>query len=290
LGAQTDRGVAREVNEDAYGLPSAAPELLAARGYLFAVADGVGGHGNGQEASAIVIETLYTQFYGPEEIDLIRAIQLSNMAVRRQALQASTIAYRMSSTLVALLVSDTRFQIAHVGDSRAYLVRQGAITQLTRDHSLVQEQVQAGLLNATVARTHQQKNVITRAVGGDSTVEVELTAGTDLQPGDSFVLCSDGLTNHVDDTTITEIVSRYAPEQAAPFLVQLANQAGGLDNITVAVIRYAPLAPDHPPHAEQGAGYQRAWEQSLVWLLLGIGIGGALGVVVTLLYIYFSSR
>jgi protein phosphatase len=283
LGAQTDRGLAREINEDAFGLPSAAPDLLASRGYLCAVADGVGGHGNGQEASATVIASLYGQFYGPEAIDLARAVQLSNMAVRRQALQASGHDYRMSSTLVALLICGTTFQIAHVGDSRAYLVRRGAIFQLTSDHSLVQEQVLAGRLDAAAARTHQQKNVITRAMGSDSIVDADLSTSTDLQIGDTFVLCSDGLTNHVDDTVIASLAARYTPDRAAPQLIQLANRAGGLDNITVVLIRYAPSR-------RLGGGFAVRWKRPLLWLLVSIGGSAVIGLLVLLVWQWCSSR
>ena len=289
LGIQTDRGLVREENEDAYGIPSVSLELLTARGYLIAVADGVGGHGNGQEASALVITTLYEQYYGAEPITLLRAIQMSNMAVRRQAMQASERNHRMSSTLVTLLFHDRTLQIAHVGDSRAYMVRQGVIYQLTSDHSLVQEQVLAGLLNAESARSHQRKNIITRAVGSDSTVDVDIATNEDLQPGDIFVLCSDGLTNHVDDATIADTASRYAPEQATSLLVQLANQAGGLDNITVAVICYSPRT-DHSPFQISGSSRGRGWEYTLLWLLLAIGIGGTVGIIVMIAYLYLASR
>lgn len=272
VGAHTDRGIVREVNEDAYGLPQVAPDLVKTRGYLFAIADGVGGFGNGQEASNLTITTLYTQYYGAEAPDLLHAIQSANMAVRRQTLQVSERSGRMGSTLVALLFQESGLQIAHVGDSRAYLIRQGTIRQLTVDHSFVQEQVQAGLLDAEAARSHHKKNVITRAIGTDSSVAVDLSSLDELQPDDIFVLCSDGLTNHVSEATIIDLATRYAPAVAVAALVQLANQNGGSDNITVQVLRYDPTATATQPSTPR----QRQWRHTLLWLLITICLGSLL--------------
>ena len=240
VGAHTDRGMVREENEDAFGLPQGEPGLWLSHGYLFAVADGVGGYGGGREASNLTITTLYTAYYGNQDPDLLRAIQHANMAVRRQMLAVGNQHQRMSSTLVALLFRGSGVEIAHVGDSRAYVIRQGQIQQLTVDHSFVQEQVQAGLMDAEHAQSHQKKNIITRAMGTESYVAADLRAFDELYPGDTFLLCSDGLTNHVPDALISEVVSLYAPMEATQQLVQLANQHGGSDNITVEVIRYDP--------------------------------------------------
>jgi PPM family protein phosphatase len=278
VGAHTDRGLVREENEDAYGLPQVAPDLGMSRGYLFAVADGVGGYGNGREASNLTITTLYTQYYGVDAPDLLQAIQSANMAVRRQTLQVSEHSWRMGSTLVVLLFQGSALHVAHVGDSRAYLIRQGGIRQLTVDHSLVQEQVQAGILDAEAARSHHKKNVITRAIGTDSWVAVDLSTLDDLRQGDTFVLCSDGLTNHVAEEIIVEFVTRYTPADAAPMLVQFANQNGGSDNITVEVIRYDPDAVECDPVPADAAPQRlMRWRRALLWVIITLSMGGALG-------------
>lgn len=279
FGYQTDRGMVREENEDACRIPSAELSLLTERGYLFAVADGVGGHGNGQQASLLTLETLYAHYYGVEPVALERAIQLASMAVRRQALQADIAQdRRMSSTLVAALFFGTAVQIAHVGDSRAYLIRQSQIHQLTNDHSLVQEQVAAGLISAEEARSHQRKNVITRAMGADSAVQPDISLIEQLYAGDVLVLCSDGLTNHVPDETIAQVASQYMPEQAVQLLVQLANQQGGLDNITVEVIRFDPIA--------LASTVTRSRRRRLMlWLVLILIVGLVIGLITWLVLI-----
>ena len=238
VSADTDRGLMREENEDAFGLPHSEPTLWQTHGYLFAVADGVGGYGNGREAAGLTIETLYTAYYGNHSPDLLGAIQQANMTVRRRMLTMTNHNRRMGSTLVALLFHGGEVQVAHIGDSRAYLVRQGAIRQLTVDHSLVQEQFEAGLIDAEHARSHQKKNIITRAIGAESYVAADLNRFAELVTGDTFLLCSDGLTNHVSDEVIADVISNYLPEEATKKLIQIANDHGGSDNITVAVISY----------------------------------------------------
>ncbi|RRR72820.1 MAG: serine/threonine-protein phosphatase, partial [Candidatus Viridilinea halotolerans] len=224
VGACTDTGMVREENEDAYGLPTVDPAFWQSHGYLFAVADGVGGGGGGSEASQLTITTLYNQFYSDGEPDLLQAIKHANMAVRRQRLMGSEAHTRMASTVVMLLFQGTSFQVAHVGDSRAYLVRNATLYQLTLDHSLVQEQLDAGAISAAEAQSHQRKNVITRAIGADSAVDADVSHADQVFSGDTFILCSDGLTNHVDEPTLVHMVTHYAPMDAALALLQLANQ------------------------------------------------------------------
>ncbi|PDV98100.1 PP2C family protein-serine/threonine phosphatase [Candidatus Chloroploca asiatica] len=279
VGACTDRGMVREENEDNYGLPLTSPLLLQERGYLFAVADGVGGYGNGQQASALTIETLYTRYYGEETVSLPQAIQSANMAVRREALQVKGYDQRMGATLVALLLQDQVLQIAHVGDSRAYLVRQQMIQPLTLDHSFVQEQVQAGLMNAEQARVHQRKNVITRAMGNDSVVTPDMLHITDLQPGDIFILCSDGLNNHVTDLEIATLATQTPPEKAVAQLTQLANQNGGSDNITVMVLKYAPIGKRVGFLGQTEVRPDHQWARVMLWVLMSLGIGGVVAGV-----------
>ena len=154
----------------------------------------------------------------------------------------------MGSTVSALLLSDTRFLVGHVGDSRIYLARDGGLRQLTRDHSLVQEQVDAGLLTPEQARRHPQSNVITRCIGMADDIEPDVFDG-DARVGDSFLLASDGLTGMVDDRRIKQLLlSRAKPERIVDALIQEANINGGNDNITAVVVRVLSPEATHTDH------------------------------------------
>lgn len=238
---KTHQGMVRERNEDSCKAPNDVDaSLLQERGYLFAVADGIGGYGNGHEASRVCLATLYEEFYGSPVTSLADAIQSANMAVRRLSMQPGH-DIRMGATLVAALFSGESALVAHVGDSRAYIVRKGVIRQVTQDHSIVQDQVRAGRITPEQAGFFGGKNTITRSIGSQSAVQVDYTTIAGLQSDDVLVLCSDGLTNLVSDSEIGRAVTSYAPEQAAEVLVQLANQRGGFDNITVQIIRVNTL-------------------------------------------------
>ncbi|HMQ34625.1 MAG TPA: protein phosphatase 2C domain-containing protein [Chloroflexaceae bacterium] len=273
IGCETHPGKVREQNEDASILPPAAQSALGARGYLFAVADGMGGYGGGQEASQVSLATLHEQFYGPESATLADSIQRANMAVRRRSMQPDHDP-RMGSTLVAALFQGDALVVAHVGDSRAYLVRGGAIHQLTEDHSLVQEQVRAGLMRPGEAGPVGGKNVITRSMGSKSVVDAEFTPVPGVQRGDTIVLCSDGLTNMVTDAEIAAAVSAQQPEPAARALVQLANERGGPDNITVQVIRVLslPFTAQAPPASGIARTLRMAAPRSRLRLVLVIAL------------------
>ena len=246
------QGMVREQNEDRWRLPSSEDLHLEERGYLFAVADGMGGYGGGELASSTTLDTLYAQFYGAQAVELPEAIQAANMAVRRLAMQADHDA-RMGTTLVAAWFFGEQLLVAHVGDSRAYIVSHGTIQPITQDHSVVQEQVRAGLLTPAQAAAQQGKNVITRAIGNQSPVEVDYTPVTGLQAGDTVMLCSDGLTNFVADHEIAHITTAYPLAMAAAALVNLANQRGGSDNITVLIMRLQQALLDQPQPAETSA-------------------------------------
>jgi protein phosphatase len=237
---KTHQGMVRERNEDSCMAPTADTMLLQERGYLFAVADGMGGYRDGHEASQVSLTTLYEQFYSAPITSLPDAIQSANMAVRRLSMQSDRDA-RMGTTLVAALFRGDSVLVAHVGDSRAYLVRQAVIQQVTSDHSIVQEQVHSGQITREQADASRGKNVITRSIGNQSAVQVDYTPISGLQAGDTLVLCSDGLSNQVADVEIAQAVTSYVPDQAAEALVQLANQRGGFDNITVQIIRVNAL-------------------------------------------------
>ena len=225
-GARTDVGRGRPENEDSI--------LVDDTGGLYAVADGMGGHRAGEVASATAIETLHEAYRDGRPLD--EAVEEANAAVFAKA--ADDPALRgMGTTLTAVAVLDGHTALlGHVGDSRAYLMRDGGVTQVTDDHSLVEQLVREGRLSPEEAQNHPQRAIITRALGVDAHVQVD-TYRVDLKPGDRLLICSDGLTNMLSDDTIATTLRRHAdPQQAADTLVDMANQAGGDDNITVVVL------------------------------------------------------
>ncbi len=246
-----DVGRARDHQEDAAGIfVPTDPELLARKGCLYVVADGMGGHNAGEIASQTALAEIQHVYYSLPEQDtptaLRQALAAANQTIQRFA-QADSRQMGMGTTAAVAVVRDQDVHIANVGDSRVYLVRNGQATQITQDHSWVEEQVRAGVLTPEQARTHPQRNVITRALGTGAVVEPDLFAGV-LQEGDVLVLNSDGLTGHVGAAELGEIAGAYPPEQAVRRLVDLANQRGGSDNISVIVVR-APNRPSRRPRA-----------------------------------------
>jgi serine/threonine protein phosphatase PrpC len=228
---RTDVGRQRERNEDA----------LLALTRVFAVADGMGGHRAGEVASATALEPLAaldTADLGDEDAArtaLVEAVLAANRAVASRA-QDEPDLEGMGTTLTAVLVHDGLAHVAHVGDSRAYLWRGGALPQLTDDHTLVQALVDQGRITADQARVHHSRSVITRAIGVGAEVEVDVLA-VPLAPGDRLLLCSDGLSGVVDDGAIAEVLAAHADGDAATAaLVEAANAGGGPDNITVLLV------------------------------------------------------
>jgi len=230
--AATDVGRMRKNNEDSY--LSSKP--------VAAVADGMGGHSAGEVASAIAIEELAALGdRGPWENetaatdDLKQAILRANRRIREMAASDHKL-NGMGTTLVALLEDGDMVHVANVGDSRGYLLRQGELSQVTVDHSLVQELVDDGRLSPEDAERHPQRSVITRALGIDPEVEFDLFTYK-LQVGDRLLLCSDGLSDVVGTTQIRNVLLRVrSPQKAARQLVTVANEQGGPDNITVIVV------------------------------------------------------
>jgi serine/threonine protein phosphatase PrpC len=242
MSALSDTGRRRLQNEDAYVCDPP----------LFAVADGMGGHHAGEVASRLAAAALEDREHGLHgEAAVAELIDAANERIYHAAL-ADPSAAGMGTTVTAALVDDRDGTIAigHVGDSRAYLVRDGTLEQLTSDHSLVAELLRSGRLTEEEAQRHPQRSVITRAAGTEPTVEVD-TATFETRPGDLYVLCSDGLTTMIDDRQILEIVQSEAgdPERVADALVAAANRAGGEDNITVVVFEIVPAG--HEPGAAE---------------------------------------
>ncbi|MDH5785975.1 MAG: Stp1/IreP family PP2C-type Ser/Thr phosphatase [Chromatiales bacterium] len=224
----TDTGRVREHNEDAIA-------WNAEQGWAV-VADGMGGHHAGEVASAIAVETIGEMLRQSRASQMLqRAIEQANLQIYAHATSDPEI-HTMGTTVVALALEEGRLHYAHVGDSRLYRLRDGELTQLTRDHSLVQELVDEGMLEAEQARNSPQKNVITRALGLDSGVAVDL-GDEAVVDDDCYLLCSDGLSNYLMDEEIATLLAGDALPEVVRALVDAANERGGDDNISVIVVR-----------------------------------------------------
>jgi serine/threonine protein phosphatase PrpC len=234
-GAITHVGKVRDRNEDSY--------LARPDAGIWAVADGMGGHENGDLASQTVIEALGAIEHPMSAEDLLErcADQVANANDRLKSISSERGGITMGATVAALLTYDAHYACVWSGDSRIYLVRAGEITQLSRDHTEVQELLSQGVITPNEARTWPGRNVITRAIGVFDEPELEVRSGP-LHPGDSFVICSDGLTQHVEDAEILSCVGTSLSQQACDRLLQLTLERGAVDNVTVVVVRYDPEA------------------------------------------------
>jgi protein phosphatase len=238
----SDRGKVRPTNEDsACAVIPDDPALLREKGALLVVADGMGGHEGGEVASRMTVDCVRVAYYtssAPPQEALPGAVRAANLAVLEHALQNPHLA-GMGTTCTAVAVVGGAAWLAHVGDSRLYLVRGGAAYRMTQDHSAAMELVAQGLLTLAEADHHEQRNVIVRAVGTRERLEV--TTWKDpfpLRPGDSLVLSTDGLHETIRDEEIAEIAMRAADcRDACQLLLRLALDRDGSDNITVAVLR-----------------------------------------------------
>jgi protein phosphatase len=203
----------------------------------------MGGHAAGEVASEMAVEIVSHDLSDLNDLDaadahdrVARSLRDANRAVFERT-RTERDKLGMGSTVSALLLSETRYVVGHVGDSRIYIVRDGEMHQLTKDHSLVQEQVDAGLLTPEQARRHPQSNVITRCIGMADEIEPDVFDG-EARVGDAFLLASDGLTGMIEDRRIQQLlVSRAKPERIVDALIQEANMNGGNDNITAVVVR-----------------------------------------------------
>jgi protein phosphatase len=237
--ARTDVGRRRQANEDSFAVEPVSG--------LYLVADGLGGHTAGQVASGLAAQAVVNALATLEgtTATLSEKLRIAVTAANREVFSTAESKRElagMGTTLVALLARGERVALAHVGDSRAYLVRSGKIRQLTHDHSLVAELVRRREIPAHAAHQHPHRHVLTRALGVRRTVEPDLAELTPVA-GDLFVLCSDGLTGHVGDEEIATEVSRDPDLDAAcGRLVDLANSRGGEDNITLVVVACDQIA------------------------------------------------
>ncbi|MCL7454576.1 MAG: Stp1/IreP family PP2C-type Ser/Thr phosphatase [Anaerolineae bacterium] len=243
IGLASDVGPIRELNEDCADFR--VPEdraLYQAKGAIFVVADGMGGHQAGDVASrqavALVIEGYYADDASQPSDDLVRAIKAANRSVYEEALSDRSKS-GMGTTLVAAIVLGHKVYVANVGDSRAYALVDQAIVQITEDHSWVEEQVRAGLLTREQANHHPQRHLITRALGSRSSVDVDLYEG-ELHAGEMLLLCTDGLSNPLSDLAIGRIIRALPPADAAQRLIREAEELAGDDNATALVVKLVP--------------------------------------------------
>lgn len=244
VGLGTDVGRMRSSNED-----SLFADANRDRG-LFIVADGMGGHAAGEVASAMAVEIITHDISLADPVEggnaretMGRALRHANSAIYRRTVEEVE-KQGMGTTASVLFLADDRFVIGHIGDSRIYRLRGEEFTQLTKDHSYVQEQVDAGLLTPEQARVHPYSNVITRCVGATADVEPEVSDG-EFKEGDLFLLASDGLTAMLDDRRIEQILrTPLSPSRLVAKLISEANARGGVDNITAVVVHVAgPSSP-----------------------------------------------
>jgi serine/threonine protein phosphatase PrpC len=251
VGVRSDIGRLRQRNEDAYLVKDA----------LFVVADGMGGHRGGDVASTLALETIESADSGEITLEaLVDDIKRANQAVMERG-EADRELRGMGTTVTAVIADDGKAHVAHVGDSRAYLLRDGALQQLTEDHTLVQRMVREGRLTEQEAAHHPQRSVLTRALGVDEDIPVD-ELSLDVHPGDRLLLCTDGLSSMIDRDRIRKILTREKdPQAACDKLIDAANRAGGDDNITVIVLDFqeeggestaAKVAGSEPGSSDEG--------------------------------------
>jgi serine/threonine protein phosphatase PrpC len=240
--ARTDIGMIRAGNEDNLFF-KADPY----RG-IFIVADGMGGHAAGEVASEMAVQIVARELEDVRSLaeeqrvadQMRRALKAANAAIFERTI-SEVDKQGMGTTASVLMLSEGRYLIGQIGDSRVYLLRDGVLRQLTKDHSYVQEQVDAGFLTAEQARYHPYSNVITRCVGASDSVEPDVYVG-EVRQGDVFLVASDGLTGMVDDRRLQQLLlSRAAPGRIVDALISEANGRGGLDNITAIVVQVEGL-------------------------------------------------
>jgi len=242
----TDPGMVRSHNEDSIAADPA--------NGLVVLADGMGGYNAGEVASGMATTVIITEMRQilantkPYDLDSGTSEEIAARLVRDQVLKANSSIYQaaqsqaqyagMGTTLVVCLFYDNRMLVAHLGDSRLYMLRDGEFSQVTRDHSLLQEQIDSGLITPEQAKHAQHKNLVTKALGIDPTVEPEIRE-YEVRPGDIYLLCSDGLCDMVEDGDISMTLEALGAnlKLAAQQLVQMANDNGGKDNVSVILVR-----------------------------------------------------
>jgi len=239
----TDTGCVREENEDAVG------SWPHEDGLLFAVADGLGGYSGGQLASALALEVLAREMERapaswPVQKRLRRAVQEANLEIYTRAMTVPELR-SMGTTLTASTVVGDELVTAHVGDCRLYLLRAGTFTQLTKDHTRVQEQVEYGILSPEAARAHPQRHVLSRCLGHNVIPAIDLLRRP-IQPGDVLVQCSDGIHASLSESEMLDVLLKDPAEAACRVLVERAREAGGQDNLSIQIVSVLSCSPTTP--------------------------------------------
>lgn len=287
VGAGTDTGTVREENEDAVFVSDAQSDFVAQNGMLVAIADGMGGYQRGEVASRLAIDTLRSEYFASEvgatdvPLRLKQAFRKANDLIFANG-SAEGEQNMMGTTLVAAVIRGPDLTVANVGDSRAYLIRADRLTQITRDHSLVAEQVAAGALTEQEARESQHRNIITRALGHRQRVDVDIFE-IRLLPDDRLLMTTDGLHDYVDEDEMVSVALSRHPEDAARDLVNLALEHDSNDNVTAVMVWAAPagVATDRIPEGEveeERASY-------LIPMLVLLGLVVFIAIVVLILYL-----
>jgi len=272
IGVSSDQGRQRTENQDSLATPppNLPAEELSQKGVLCLVADGIGGHRAGKPASELAARRVMEEYYRnpPGDVPgaLRRAIRIANAEVFRLAQEPGY--EKMGTTIVAAVLHGETLTVAHVGDSRAYLLSRDAVQVLTRDHTWVTEQLDDGVLTQEQADKHAQRHVLTRSLGARPEVVIDVIH-TSLRPGDQVLLCSDGLWETVGLAEIASVVRDASPQQAARRLVELANEYGGPDNVTAVLARpdMGPVSPVTPLPSAESAGAAERLGQTLARIL-----------------------
>ena len=242
VSVQSDIGCLRQNNEDSFGYwePEDDQQFLR-KGRLAVVADGMGGYEGGQEASRLAVETLvevYRDFSGEDpQAALVEALQAAHEQIRQYSFAHPELRGMGTTCTAAAIVQDALYYV-HVGDTRLYLIRDGQITRVTRDHSYVGRLVESGMISQEEAETHPQRNILTAALGTNPDLIMDSPGQPEpLRPEDVLLICSDGLWGLVRDSEILDAVENKTAEQAGRKLIELARERGGPDNITVEILR-----------------------------------------------------
>ncbi|MFN8498168.1 MAG: Stp1/IreP family PP2C-type Ser/Thr phosphatase [Anaerolineae bacterium] len=250
VGQSSDIGLVREGNEDSIRVHEPLDEaVMKAKGRLFLLADGMGAHAAGELASRMAVEILASEYYGdngpsPEKA-LETGVQRANLQIYQFGHGSKNGHGPMGTTLTAVAINGRYAHIAHVGDSRAYLLRNDQVAQLTTDHSLVGEMVRMRMITAEQARVHPDRNALNRCIGMTPLLKVDMIR-QELVTGDILVLCSDGLWSLVSEGEIGAIAAEHPPQVACERLIELAKSYGGDDNISTIVVRVQGIAANAP--------------------------------------------
>lgn len=241
----THVGMVREENQDFFGkFPLDNPDLTIQKGQLFVIADGMGGHNAGRTASEMAVNKLAYYYFSVPNENIAECLRRAFREVNRQIHDSSTTQSEfegMGTTCVALILRENHAWICHVGDSRAYYISKKRIIQITEDHSVVAQMIKRGILTKKEAKTHPQRSQLYRALGPKPELEIDIEEIT-VKNNDYFLLCTDGLYNHVSDKEMLNIVTSNVPQVACQELIAVANERGGQDNITLQIVHVERLS------------------------------------------------